>query len=462
MARSSRYLAVGAVAALAATSLLTIGCRHCDVRVVPDTIYAATMYGPASYFYYRDTIMGYDHDMMEELASGHDRVVEWVIVNSLDEAVEQLYSGEVNMIVAPVPVDGRYDKRLRFCGPSVDIEQVLVQPPGDTVVVDVNQLAGRVVYVEKDSKGAEALERLNREMGDSIIIRPVDPDSLATEDMLESVAHGDIHLAVVDHKTARLNKSYFPELNITLALSEPEVARWAVTPSQKSMADTIDAWCAEVPTVARQTEILQKYFDSRKNFPVEGASYDRQFRNGYASPFDSLFRVHADESAWDWRMLAAQAYQESRFNPTARSWAGAKGLMQIMPGTATGFGLRHTELTDPSRSIQTAVKILNAYDAMLATKVTNPIERKKFTLAAYNAGPGHVLDAIRLAEKYGLDPQVWDDNVEKAMLMKMNRKYYRDPVVKYGYSRGRETVDYVKKIYSYYNEVKEKIPYHSI
>ncbi|MDE6653395.1 MAG: transglycosylase SLT domain-containing protein, partial [Muribaculaceae bacterium] len=210
------------------------------------------------------------------------------------------------------------------------------------------------------------------------------------------------------------------------------------------MADTIDAWCAEAPALKRQTEILQKYFDSRKNFPVEGASYDRQFRNGYASPFDSLFRVHADESAWDWRMLAAQAYQESRFDPTARSWAGAKGLMQIMPGTATGFGLRHTELTDPSRSIQTAVKILDAYDSMLSTKVTNPIERKKFTLAAYNAGPGHVLDAIRLAEKYGLDPQVWDDNVEKAMLMKMNRRYYRDPVVKYGYSRGRETVDYVK------------------
>ncbi|MDE6692618.1 MAG: transglycosylase SLT domain-containing protein [Muribaculaceae bacterium] len=462
MARYSRYLAVGAVAALAATSLFTIGCRHSGSRVVPDTIYAATMYGPASYFYYRDTIMGYDHDMMEELASGHNRVVEWVIVSSLDEAVEQLYSGEVNMIVAPVPVDGTYDKRLRFCGPSVDIEQVLVQPPGDTVVVDVNQLAGRVVYVEKDSKGAKALEQLNSQMGDSIIIRPVDPDSIATEDMLESVAHGDIHLAVVDHKTARLNKSYFPELNITLALSEPEVARWAVASSQKSMADTIDAWCAEAPALKRQTEILQKYFDSRKNFPVEGASYDRQFRNGYASPFDSLFRVHADESAWDWRMLAAQAYQESRFDPTARSWAGAKGLMQIMPGTATGFGLRHTELTDPSRSIQTAVKILDAYDSMLATKVTNPIERKKFTLAAYNAGPGHVLDAIRLAEKYGLDPQVWDDNVEKAMLMKMNRRYYRDPVVKYGYSRGRETVDYVKKIYSYYNEVKEKIPYHSI
>lgn len=451
------------MASLVATAIFTTGCGgHGGPRTVPDTIYAATMYGPASYFYYRDTVMGYDHDMMEELAADHQRVVKWVIVNSLDEAVAQLDSGNVTIIVAPVPVDGTYDKKMRFCGPSVDIEQVLVQPPGDTVVVDVSQLAGRVVYVEKDSKGAEALERLNREMGDSILIRPVDPDSLATEDMLESVANGDIHLAVVDHKTARFNKSYFPELNITLALSAPEVARWAVLRAHKALADTIDAWTAEAPRVARQNEILQKYFDSQKNFPVEGASYDRQFRNGYASPYDSLFRIHAGESSWDWRMLAAQAYQESRFNPTARSWAGAKGLMQIMPRTAMGFGLHQSELSDPSRSIETAVKILDAYDAMLASKVTNPIERKKFTLAAYNAGPGHVLDAIRLAEKYGYDSDVWDGNVEQAMLMKMNRKYYRDPVVKYGYSRGRETVDYVKKIYSYYDEVKEKIPYHSI
>lgn len=462
MTRISRFLLVAAAAVAAVSALMVSGCGKAPDRLVPDTIYAATMYGPASYFYYRDTIMGYDHDMMEELAAEHQRVVKWVVVDSLEEALKQLDSGNVAIIVAPVPVNGSYDPKLRFCGPSVDIEQVLVQPPGDTVVVDVSQLAGRVVYVEKGSKGAEALERLNRQMGDSILIRPVDADSLATEDMLASVAHGDIHLAVVDRKTARFNKSYFPELNITLALSAPEVARWAVRRSKKEYADTIDAWCAEAPRAARQTEILQKYFDSRKNFPVEGAAYDRQFRNGYASPYDSLFRAHTDENSWDWRMLAAQAYQESRFDPTARSWAGAKGLMQIMPRTASDFGLSHAELTDPSRSIETAVKILNAYDAMLATKISNPIERKKFTLAAYNAGPGHVLDAIRLAEKYGLDANVWDDNVEKAMLMKMNRRYYRDPVVKYGYSRGRETVDYVKKIYSYYDEVKEKIPYYSI
>lgn len=129
-----------------------------------------------------------------------------------------------------------------------------------------------------------------------------------------------------------------------------------------------------------------------------------------------------------------------------------------MPKTARDFGLKKSEMTIPSRSIETAVKILDAYDNIMATVIRDPIERQKFVMASYNAGPGHVLDAIRLAKKYGLDEQKWDDNVEKAMLMKMNRKYYRDPVVRYGYSRGRETVDYVDRIWKYYGDVVQKIP----
>lgn len=462
MSRTKHLVQLLALAAiLFAPFLFSAGCGGQTDRVntLPDTIKVATVYGPASFFYYRDTTMGYDYDMMEQLASLHSRSVEWIIVGSIEDAIAKVDSGLASIVASPIPTHGEFEGKVVFCGPETDIEQVLVQPPGDTVIVNVGQLAGRIVYVQKGSKGADELERLNAEMGGSILVRPVDADSMATEDMLASVAHGDISLAVVDRATARLNKSYFPELNITLALSDPETAKWGISKKTKWLADTINAWmaCAEPREI--QAGLLKKYFDSYKNFPVEGAPYDRNFENGYASPYDQLFKEHTDSTTWDWRMLAAQAYQESRFNPKARSWAGASGLMQIMPRTARQFGLKKSEFTDPSRSIETAVKILNNFDAILADRVPNPIERKKFTLAAYNAGPGHVLDAIRLAEKHGYDPQVWDDNVEKAMLMKMNKKYYRDPVVKYGYSRGRETVDYVKKIYAYYDEAKEKIPH---
>ncbi|MCC8119583.1 MAG: transporter substrate-binding domain-containing protein [Bacteroidales bacterium] len=425
---------------------------------LPDTMNVATLYGPASFFFYRDTMMGYDYDLMEELAKEHGFFVNWVIANSIEEAIEMVDAGDAEILAAEVPDTDPYKKQVILCGPYHNIEQVLVQPPGDTVIVDVSQLAGRTVYVEKDTKGAEVLEKLNQDMGDVINVRAVDADSLATEDMLAAVARGDIKLAVTDNETAKFNKTYHPDLNITLALNRPEKAQWAVAKDNRWLADSLDTWMKQAKPREAQREILQKYFDSQKNFPVEGASYDREFKNGYASPYDELYKKHTADTKWDWRLLAAQGYTESKFNAKAKSWAGAKGVMQIMPKTARQFGLKANEMTDPSRNIETAVKILNSYDNIMAQKVKDPIERQKFTMAAYNAGPGHVLDAIALAKKYGYDPEKWDGNVEKAMLMKMNKKYYRDPVVKYGYSRGRETVDYVNRIWNYYDEAKSKIP----
>lgn len=425
---------------------------------MPDTVNVVTLYGPASYFVYRDTVMGYDYEMMEALAEDHDFKINWIVADSLPEAIDMVNDGRALLIASEVPTTKEYEKQVLECGPENTITHVLVQPLGDTVIVNVHQLAGQTVYVQQGSKSQERLEAINRSMEGAIKIRPVDPDSLATEDMLAKVAKGDLKLAIVDSETAKLNQTYYPDLMITLAVSEPEQAKWAVALSSKALAKTIDEWIKDPLQVEKQGEILKKYFESLKNHPIEGASYDRKFNNGYASPFDDLYKQHTAESNWDWRLLAAQGFTESKFNPKARSWAGATGVMQIMPKTAKDFGLKKSELTEPSRSIETAVKILDRYDDILAQKVSDPIERQKFVMASYNAGPGHVLDAIRLAQKYGYDPQVWDDNVEKAMLMKMNRKYYRDPVVKYGYSRGRETVDYVERIWNYYNDVVNKIP----
>ncbi|MCD8395083.1 MAG: transporter substrate-binding domain-containing protein [Bacteroidales bacterium] len=457
---SSMRLLPVALVTLIGASTLTVACgsKSADDHQLPDTLRVSTIYGPASYFYYRDTIMGYDYDMIEELAAEHGFVVDWRVAGSLDEAIQWAVDGEVDLVGTQIPVTADSRHKIIPCGLKTYTEEVLVQPPGDTVLVDINQLKGQTVYVQKDSKSEEALEEVNDKIGGGINIRPVDEDSLATEDMLAAVAHGDIHLAIVDSETAKLNKTYYPDLNITLAISTPELSQWGVAKDMKWLGEKIDEWMKEAKPREAQDEILKKYFDSQKNLPVEGASFDRKFENGYASPFDHLYKQHTEGTSWDWRLLAAQGFTESRFDSTARSWAGAKGVMQIMPNTAKDFGLKKSEMSSASRSIETAVKVLNRYDEILASKVPDPIERQKFVMAAYNAGPGHVLDAIALAKKYKLDPTKWDGNVEKAMLMKMKRKYYRDPVVKYGYSRGRETVDYVKRIWNYYDEVRKKIP----
>ena len=155
--------------------------------------------------------------------------------------------------------------------------------------------------------------------------------------------------------------------------------------------------------------------------------------------------------------MAAQAYQESKFKPNARSWVGARGLMQIMPATARGYRTKVSQLNNPETSVKVATQLLDDLDGYLLKHVPNDAERRKFVIAAYNVGIAHVYDAIALAKKYGLNPEVWDDNVSKAILMKMNPKYYNDPVVKYGYCRGTETVDYVKKITNFYEHARREI-----
>ena len=131
--------------------------------------------------------------------------------------------------------------------------------------------------------------------------------------------------------------------------------------------------------------------------------------------------------------------------------------MQIMPSTARAYGLPASKMTNPEASIAAAARIMADLDRMLAKKVTDPEERRKFVIGAYNSGIGHVYDAIALAQKYGKNPQVWDGNVESALLMKAKPEYYQDPVCRSGYFRGRETVAYVREVTALYEKARKSV-----
>lgn len=176
------------------------------------------------------------------------------------------------------------------------------------------------------------------------------------------------------------------------------------------------------------------------------------------SPIDMIFRKCAADFNLDWRLLAAQGFIESRYDSTAVSWAGARGIMQIMPSTARRFGVSPNKLIDNRTSITLAARILKTLDDTFVRDVPDSLERMKFIIAAYNSGLAHVKDAIALAKKYGKDSTVWDGNVEAALMMKSNPQYFNDPVCKYGYFRGAETVRYVKDVMSLYNKARAAVP----
>lgn len=422
---------------------------------LPDTLRVATLYSPEAYFIYKGQEMGYDYELVTAFAADKDMILKIEIAPSLSRAVEMLDSGHVDLIAYEVPVTAEYKDRVVPCGPENITTQVLVQPKkGETeLITDVTDLVGKDVYVESESKYEARIRNLNQEVGGGINIHTVDRDTLITEDLIAMVSEGKIPLTVVDSDIARINKTYYRDLDITLPLSFEQRSGWAVAPAKAWLGDSINSWLNSENPRQEQAQLLKRYFELAKNDP--NTKY--YVENGVGvSPYDHLFKRYAEDYNWDWKLLASQAYVESKFDSTAVSWAGARGMMQIMPRTAKGYGQTAKSVMRNDVAVETALKLLNDLDKQLTPKVPDENERKKFVLAAYNSGLGHVNDAINLAQKYGLDPQKWDDNVAKAILWKSNPKYYKDPVVRFGYSRGRETYDYVNRVYAFYNRAKTK------
>lgn len=422
----------------------------------PDTLKVGTLYSPMSYFIYREDKMGYDYDLVSKLAIDKGSVLELTVATSLKSLVNQLDSGYIDLIAYEVPITAEYRNDVLPCGIENITHQVLVQPKSEdgSRIGDVTQLVGKDIYVESDSKYQHRLQNLNEELGGGIHIHSINRDTLITEDLIAMVSDGIIPLTIVDSDIARLNKTYYKDLDITMEISFPQRASWGVSPTKQWLADSINEWFTQEQPKKTQAWLLKRYFELSKN---ELSSSNYKFRGGQISPYDNLFKKYAKEIDWDWRLLAAQGFSESRFDTTVVSWAGAKGIMQIMPSTARAFGLTAEQIANPEANIATAVKILKSLNKSLEKYVPDKDERLKFVIGAYNSGIAHVYDAIALARKYGKNPTIWDGNVSDALLMKSKPEYYNDPVCKYGYFRGRQTTTYVNEVMNFYKRCTAEI-----
>ena len=265
---------------------------------------------------------------------------------------------------------------------------------------------------------------------------------------------GEIPYTLADNNLAQLNRTYYNNIDIHLKVSFPQRASWAVSKQSRGLARAIDQWVKENQKSPSYRSISRRYFELSKTLP---ASAMLSVSKGQISIYDDLFKKYARLIDWDWRILAAQAYNESHFDTLAVSWAGARGLMQLMPRTAQAFGLSPDEITNPEKNIEAAVKSIQSLNKSFS-KITDKNERLKFILAAYNGGVGHIFDAMALAKKYGKDPYVWDDNVSQFVLLKSNPEYFNDEVCKFGYFKGRQTTAYVHEVLRYYKLYQEKIP----
>lgn len=223
---------------------------------------------------------------------------------------------------------------------------------------------------------------------------------------------------------------------------------WAVRSDSRQLSAALDAWYT--PDLRKKVRAEESFLLSARSIRRHVFSPMLNRKGGVISHYDGYFIAYSRSIGWDWRLMAAQCYQESTFDPHARSWAGARGLMQIMPGTAAHLGLPIASVEDPEQNIAASSRYLDELSGKFRD-IPSRLERMKYVLACYNGGYNHVRDAMALTRKNGRNPYSWDE-VSHYVLLLSNPAYYRDPVVRYGYMRGSETVGYVSRILERWNQ----------
>ena len=394
-----------------------------------------------SYFNYRGEPMGFQYELAKQFAESLGLKMKLKVVNSTAGMVRSLISGEGDLIAYNLDITPSWKDSLIYCGEEHITHQVIVQRRSRDGLDDVTQLIDKDVYVSP-GKCYDRLVHLDEELGGGIRIHRVDADSVSAEDLITWVSEGKIDYTVATDEVARINRTYYPNLDISLVISFDQRASWAVRKTSPLLAEAADKWHRENINSPEFKASARRYFELNKQ-PAHGSILS--VKDGKISHYDELFRKYAKEIGWDWRLLASLAYAESNFNPDVVSWAGARGLMQLMPATAHAMGVPKGKEKDPEQSVKAGVKYI-AQLQKLFRNVPDKDERVKFVLAAYNAGAGHITDAMALAKKYGRNPYRWEHHVDHYILLKSNEEYYQDPVCKNGYFRGTETYNFVRDV----------------
>ena len=423
-------------------------------------------YNSTNYFVYRGRPMGFKYDLLKYLADDMGVELEISVSNNLQETFDGLWRKQYDLVAKNLTVTKTRNEYIDFTLPLEQTRQVLVQRKPEKwkemskVVIEKSlirnqlNLAGKEIYVQKNTAYFRRLHNLSEEIGAEINI--VQDSIYGVEQLVGMVSKGDIDYTVCDENVAIVNQTYYPNLDVKTPISFPQNIAWAVRKDSDEWKEYLNNWIKNFKKTVTYRVIYNKYFRNSRSHQMVNSGF-HSLNGSKVSPFDDIVKAQCKEIGYDWRLVTAIMYHESKFDPKAESWAGAYGLMQIMPESADLF--RINEFEEPEQNIRVGLRLLKWLDGNFKEQIPDSTERIKFILAAYNVGLGHVKDAQRLASKYDKNPILWQDNVDFFLLNKSAAKYYKDPVVKWGYCRGDEPFNYVNKVLNtyghYLNIIKE-------
>lgn len=421
--------------------------------VRPDNLEQVRMHGeivmvtrnsPTTYYEDRSGATGFELELARAFADYLGVELKVVVADNLTDILSTLETGKAAFAAAGLAQSAGNERWFRFSQPYMQVTEQVVYRRGGARPQQPADLAQGQLVVASGSAHAERLRRLQ-----SIKVPELtwsETPDLETTDLLQMVASGNIDFTLVGSNEFRMLKAYYPNLDVAFDLTDAQNIGWAF-PHQRddSLYQAANEFFASSESSALLATLSERYYGHLDMLDYVGARRFLSQTSRRLERYRPHFEKAATDNGMDWRLLAAVGYQESHWNPNARSFTGVRGLMMLTRNTARELGIRNR--LDPEQSINGGSRYLAKLRDRLGDAVQEP-DRTWLALAAYNVGFGHLSDARKITADMGGNPNLWLD-VKEALPLLSQKRYYRHS--RHGFARGQEPVDYVQNIRRYYD-----------
>ena len=384
---------------------------------------------------------GFEYDLVNAFADHLGVTLELIIIDNEPDMITELQQGDADLIAANFLVKEDLRRSLHYGPVYGQIRQLLVGRRGGPQPRSIDSLDGLPIWVTAGAFHEKQLNELKRQHPNLTWMAIFDYES---EELLEMVETGAIPLTIADSNIIALNLRYYPELKVHFAIAEDQPLAWVIHPRKKRLRKAVDRWFAEPATTKLLDRLKQHYYGHLDDFNYIDITTFQERMKTRLPRYLPFFEASAADIGMDWKLLAALSYQESHWNPKARSFTGVRGLMMLTRKTAREMGV--TNRLDPEQSIIGGTEYLHDLHRRIGPDVPEP-DRTFMALAAYNVGWGHLQDARNLAVQLGKNADAWPDVRTVLPLLRL-KKYYRK--LPHGYARGAEPVQYVDRIRTYH------------
>lgn len=398
--------------------------------------------GPTTYYEGPAGHTGFEYVLAKAFAKHLGVELEIREVEDLGEMLDQVGTKAGHLAAAGLTVTEKRARKVQFSEPYLQVTQQLIYRSGESKPKSVEDLYGKRIIVISNSSHSERLKELQRTHRELTWEEQHDVDML---DLLEMVHNGKIDYTIVDSNAYQINRPVYPKATVAFDISEPQDLAWAFPQQQDtSLFNEAQAFFKSIKEAGAIDDALETFYGHLGEIDYSGAILFSHRLESRLPKWRDHLQEAAEKHDLDWQLLAALSYQESHWNPKAKSPTGVRGFMMLTRNTAKEVGVKNR--LNAVQSIYGGAKYFKSLHGRVPARIQEP-DRTWLALAAYNVGLGHLEDARILTEHMGGNPDKWADVREHLPLL-AKRKYYK--FTKHGYARGWEAVDYVQNIRNFH------------